>query len=85
MEDGEIGYAVPWAMFADETRGLFIVGPYPVHSQPGGTVCMKIKKSDGQVLVDKNSIGGHKYAPCRPVYVGVSSDTYIPVRLVETF
>ena len=83
LYDGEIGYTVPWAMFADPSGKLWIVGTYSVYDKPGGTVRMKIKYEDGMVHVDKSSIQGETFTPGRPAYAGVTENDYIPVLLVR--
>ena len=83
MRDGEEGYVVPWAMFANPQRRLFIVGTYTVHVKPGGTVQMKIKKQGETILVDRKTIRGEKYSPGMPCYMGVSKKDYLPVQLIE--
>jgi hypothetical protein len=83
MKEGDVGYTVPWAMFAGEDRRMYIVGTYSIHIVPGGTVHMRITKRNGEILIDKSSITDEKYTPGSPCYVGVTERDYIPVKLVS--
>ncbi|MFZ2663838.1 MAG: hypothetical protein WAX66_00530 [Patescibacteria group bacterium] len=81
---GQVAFTLPWAMFADTNERLMIVESYPAEERPGGTVQMRIVKSNGNILVDRGSIQNEKYTPCVPCYAGVSSDQYVPVTLLPT-
>lgn len=83
MPEGKNFYTVPWAMFADSNRQLFVVGTYTYESNIMGTVHMKIRKENGIILVDRKSIGNQKYSPGTPCYMGVTEADYIPARIVE--
>jgi len=83
MGEGETAYTLPWAMFANPSRRLFIVGTYPIFKKPEGTIQLRITKKNGEILVDKSSIGDRLYSPGEPCYVGVSECDYIPIKLVR--
>lgn len=85
IEEGRVYYTVPWAMFADPNRQLFIVGTYSISEEERGTCHLRVKKMKGQIYVDSSSIRDHKYNPGTPCYMGVGEDEYIPVCLVDSF
>lgn len=86
MKSGDIGYTVPWAMWADAKRQLWINNGYSVEPNPFGTACMKIKRViqndfDG-VIVFRRTIGDHRYTPTgtRP-YFSNGEEGDLPVML----
>ena len=44
MEVGETRYTVPWAMWADEERRLWLIPGHSTEDRPGGTVQMRITR-----------------------------------------
>ncbi len=72
MLPGDKGYTVPWAMYAEPNRDLFLNGKYSVQSQPGGTVQMHIERTETGVIVDQKTIGKQKYSLGGVHYVGGS-------------
>jgi hypothetical protein len=82
MLPGDTGYTVPWAMWADKNRKLWINRKYTIHDTPGGTVALKIKMLRGGIVqVYSYSIGKHKYTPGESSWdhTGVG----LPVQLVN--
>jgi len=61
MLPGDRGYTVPWAMFPDQNRVLWINGHYTIDSEPFGTGHMLIERTKTGVIVYQNTIGDHKY------------------------
>lgn len=80
MAFGESGFAVPWAMYADEDGDLFINGGYTVDEQSGGTCRMLITMGIGKILVKQYTISDEKYTPGQPNYFG--DFTSIPADLI---
>ena len=70
MVSGDIGYTVPWAMYADEDRLLWINSSYSISTRPSGTVQLRIERTRDGVRVDESTIGDHKYSVGKPHYVG---------------
>ncbi|MET8827090.1 caspase family protein [Streptomyces sp. NPDC004610] len=68
MEVGAVAYTLPWAMWADENRRLWLHPDYPADAQPGGTVEMKIQRVPGGYHVWAPP--DHHYQPGPPAYVG---------------
>jgi len=54
MEDGETGFAVPWAVCMLEDGDVFINSKYTIHSRPGGTVVLPITRSGDDYEVNLN-------------------------------
>lgn len=79
--EGESAYVVPWAMWADSERTLYINGNYSAHFQAGGTVHMRITRRGDVIEVDRHTIGDHRYTPGPSGFVG-GDVRAIPVRLV---
>lgn len=82
MSDGDTAYVVPWAMFADKDRRLWLVGSYQIQDEPFGTASMKIEKKGDELLVDADTIGDHRYIPGSPRYMGVDEDDFVPASLL---
>lgn len=61
MLPGDKGYTVPWAMFADEDRILWINAGYIVTDEEQGTSHLSIERTKDGVIVYQNSIGDHTY------------------------
>lgn len=80
MLPGDEGYTVPWAMWADEDRVLWINGKYSFTKNVFGTSHLRIKRTQAGVIVYQNSIGDHRYSPGRACYVGGADP--LPVDLV---
>ena len=70
MLPGEKGYTVPWAMWADDSRVLWIHGGYSVVKKPHGTAHMKIQRTELGVIVFQATIGDHRYQPGGSSFVG---------------
>lgn len=80
MSPGDTGYTLPWGMFADKDRRLWINGNYPVYKAPGGTVKMHITMLPNRtVQVSRASIRGEKYSIGGGCYVGAFEK--LPVEL----
>ncbi len=82
MSPGEVWWVVPWAMYADEDRILWINGSYTINTRPGGTVQLRIQRTRDGVNVIEESIKEHRYSPGKPCFVG--EFTPLPVNLVAT-
>lgn len=57
----ETGYTLPWAMWADSNRVLWINGNYPIYKEPFGTSHMLIQRTPTGVIVYQATIKDHKY------------------------
>ena len=81
MSPDDVGFTVPWAIWVDRDRQMWINGNYTTHSEPGGTVCMKIKRLKSSVRVYKQTIGDYKFnlLPSSP-YIGGSDDMPVEMR-----
>ncbi|MHC4620578.1 MAG: hypothetical protein ACYTEQ_22755 [Planctomycetota bacterium] len=65
MLPGDVGYTVPWAMWADKERELWVNGNYTIDSKPGGpgrTTNMRIERTKIGVIVYQSTIGDYKYS-----------------------
>ena len=78
MPDGEAGWTVPWAMWADEDMRLWVNGEYATHPSAGGTAQMFVRRTSGGVKVDITACD-HKWTPGRPGFAG----EVIPLVVVE--
>ncbi len=81
MELGDTGYTVPWAMYVERDRSMWINGKYTVSQGPGGTVHMLIKRMSDGVEVDSSTIGDQRFSPGGSSFVGGSNA--MPVTLVS--
>lgn len=79
MLPGDTGYTVPWAMWADSERNLWIRGDYSVFVQPGGTGQLHITRTKDGIIVSEHSIGNHKYSIGNQRFVG--GVVALPVKL----
>jgi hypothetical protein len=78
MTPGDQGYTLPWAMWPDDHRKLWINGDYPVQDQAEKTMQLRIERTKRGVIVDQRTIGAHRYSP------GVSSWDKSPHKLEVT-
>jgi hypothetical protein len=82
MAFGQSAYTVPWAMWADQDRLLWLHPDYEVHARTGGTVKMRIELRED---------GYHVWAPKseswkpqgKSGYVGELSQPFIPVAALH--
>jgi hypothetical protein len=81
MDEGEIGYTVPWAMYATSDRLLWINGNYSVHQTPYGTYHLRIKRVRNGVIVDEKTIGDHSLSIGGASFVGGCDE--MPVALTS--
>jgi hypothetical protein len=83
MSDGDTGYCVPWAVFADSNRKLWINKTYTVHGFSGGTVQLRIRRIGDRYFIDNHSIKKchHKWTPGDPHYVGQIESDFAPVSI----
>lgn len=82
MLPGDIGYTVPWAMWPDTDRILWINGRYSIDREPGGpnkTTNMKIQRTVEGVIVYEDTIGDHKYHVGRSAWDAMEDK--LPVQL----
>ena len=56
MSPGDSAWCVPWAVWVDGGRNLWISGDYTIEKEPGGTVAMKITRTPEGVKVDRESL-----------------------------
>ena len=80
MGVGHTGWTVPWAMYADANRGLWLNGNYTIHKGPMGTVSMRVWRDEEGWHVDASRCGHDRHWSTNPAYVGGS----LPIR-VATF
>ena len=70
MLPGESGWALPWGMYADTDRKLWLNGKYGIHDEPGGTVEMRVKRVNGGFEVDISCCRDSTWSPGGDSYVG---------------
>ncbi len=78
MDVGESGWTVPWAMYHDKERHLWLNGAYPLRPASGGTAQMLVTRSEDGWHVNAKLIEG-SYQWNEAGYVGA----YPPIRVVE--
>lgn len=79
MLTGDTGYTLPWAMWADEDRKMWMNPKYPISKTPTGTTQMAIERTEDGVNVFLSTLPkGYKYTPSES-----SWPKELPVRLVE--
>lgn len=61
LQTGETAYIVPWAMCADQDRKLWLTASHTAHRSPGGTVQMRIERTENGFRVW--AVRGHRYQP----------------------
>jgi hypothetical protein len=61
MDVNESGWTVPWAMYHDSHRNLWLNGSYSIKDRPGGTVQMFIRRDDSGWHVDATSCPDHRW------------------------
>jgi len=80
--DGQDGYVVPWAMWVDLDRRMWIHPKYGVDKEPGGTCHMRIQREGDVIVVFQKTIGDHRYTPSAfPGFVSPADTQYLPVVL----
>ena len=82
MSNGDMGYTLPWGLFAYPERKLHLVGTFPLLKEPEGTATMKVERKDGEFIVHEHSLNGAKYYPGTPLYRGIGPEKFIPVKLL---
>lgn len=55
MDVGDAGWTVPWAMYHDDSRRLWLNGNYTIEPRSGGTVQMRVWRDDAGWHVDASS------------------------------
>jgi hypothetical protein len=78
MMTGEVRWTVPWAMWADTCRALWLHPDYTTSAHPGGTVQMRVERcADGFHAWPP---AGYKYQTQQePGFHSPASTVYIPV------
>jgi hypothetical protein len=82
MRFGQVAWTVPWAMWADQDRLLWLHPDYKISAQPGGTVEMRVElREDGyHVWAPKECSWKPRNSSC---YVGELSQQFIPVTEIH--
>lgn len=62
MQVGSSAWTVPWAMYHDEDRKLWLNGNYTITSAPGGTVQMMIRRDKDGWHVNATQCRGHQWS-----------------------
>jgi hypothetical protein len=75
MLPGEVGYTVPWAMWADANRVLWLNGHYGITARPHGTSHLRVERTKAGAIVYQETIHDHRYS------VGASSWDGVPWAL----
>lgn len=70
MDIGDSGWTVPWAMYHDKERKLWLNGNYTLHSRLGGTVQMLVRRDEDGWHVDASQCGYFKTGWSEPGYCG---------------
>lgn len=82
MSPGDTGYTVPWAMWVDDNRQMWLNPQYPVSAIPAGTSHMRIRRVINGAVVYKETIGDYKYTPSHDSgYFGSAAIQFIPAVL----
>ena len=55
-------YTVPWAMYADNNRMLWLNGNYTFGDQPHGTQQMRVIKMNGEYICDVSRCKDHSWS-----------------------
>lgn len=63
LKEGETAYTVPWLMWADEDRKLWITAHAPIWTAPVGPATLRVKREVGAVRVWASTIGAERYKP----------------------
>ncbi len=77
MDIGEKGWTVPWAMYYDKDRNLWLNGSYTIHADPGGTARMAVWRDEDGWCVDASGCRDHHWSEAG--YVG----EFQPVSVVS--
>jgi hypothetical protein len=78
MMTGDVCYTVPWAMWADIERALWLHPDYEVFARPGGTAQMRVERQEDGYHAWPPP--GYRYQPRREAGFHSSPATvYVPV------
>ena len=81
MSTGENGYTLPWSIWVDSNRQMWINGNYPVSRTAHGNRSLKIERGHSFVRVYKSTLGDSKFQPSAQCgFVGGSDD--MPIEFV---
>jgi hypothetical protein len=61
LQEGEIGFTLPWAVFVQEDGICWIRGDYPLYSHPTDNAVLRIRREGGYIIATKSSVGDHRY------------------------
>jgi len=61
MLPGDTGYTLPWAVWADADRELWINGDYSYDDEALGTSHLRIRRTESGVEVDFSTVGDYQY------------------------
>jgi len=62
MKLNESGYTVPWAMYHDSNRNLFLDGQYIINHEPGGSAQMFVWRDEKGYHIDATSCRKHLWS-----------------------
>lgn len=86
LQEGESAYCVPWAIWVKLDKRSFINGHFSFESEEEGTLTMHIKRRGSEILVDKDSLGGHKFSRSEfPPHIDSKPEDYLPVKFTDKF
>ena len=82
MQEGDIGFTLFWAMYAERDRHLWINDQYPIFPSAArnGTTIF-IRRTSRGVEVDTSTIGDRKYTADGAAFLGTF--TALPVTLIS--
>lgn len=78
MVSGDIGFTLPWGMFVDANRDLWMHPEYPFFTHPEKEARLRIMRVGDSIKVDIASCGCHTWEP------GTSSWDMLPNKLPVT-
>ena len=61
MDIHDSGWTMPWAMYHDGERRLWLNGAYPLHTNPQETVTMLVRRDEAGWHVDISHCLGHRW------------------------
>ena len=79
MLQGETGWSVPWAMYSDKSRQLWLNGNYAIKENPRGTLSLKIKRTKDGYEVDVSECENYRWSCHESCYVG----EFEPIRVAK--
>jgi len=78
MSTGDVVFTVPWAMLVDSNGRCWLHPKYTAHTQPVGTVQMRVKLQEDGYHVWR--VDGYRYSPIHSLgFASPADNKYLPV------